>query len=324
MREAQFVKDNSANWKAFESNIRSGQPVDPDALAEQYIRLTDDLSYARTFYPESNITRYLNELTVVAHSRIYKNKKERSSRFVTFWKYEVAESAYILRKPFLFAFMIFAISVLLGLISQMRDESFARLILGDSYVNMTLENIKKGDPLGVYKEGAPVLMFLEIAINNIRVAMAAFAAGILFSVVTGYLLFYNGFMVSVFLYFLHQYGVPAQSALPVWIHGTLELSAIILAGGAGLHMGNSILFPGTYSRGYSLRMSAKHGLKILISLIPVFLTAAFLESFVTRHTEMPLWLSFLIISVSFAFITFYYIIYPTHLHKKTSHATTNS
>lgn len=317
MREVQFVKQNAESWKAFERNLKSSRGVNPDEIAEQYIRLTDDLSYARTFYPQSSTTQYLNELTARVHIRIYKNKKENASRFARFWKYEVAESAYILRKAFLYSFLIFTVSMLIGLISQMHDDSFARLILGDSYVNMTIENIRKGDPMGVYKDGNAVYMFLRIAINNIRVAMIAFAAGILFSALTGYLLFQNGIILAVFMSFFYQYHVAAADSLPIWIHGTLEISAIILAGGAGLHMGNSILFPGTYSRMYSLRLAAMNGLKILLSLVPVFLTAAFLESFVTRHTEMPFWLLLSIIVLSFAFISWYYIVYPIITHKKT-------
>jgi uncharacterized membrane protein SpoIIM required for sporulation len=251
------------------------------------------------------------------HIRIYKNKKERSNRFAQFWKYEIAESAYILRRPFLYSFLIFAIAMLIGLVSQMRDDSFARLILGDDYVNMTIENIRKGDPMGVYKDGSSVLMFLYIAFNNLKVVMATFAAGILFSAVSGYILVQNGIMLAVFLYFFPQFGVAATDSLAIWVHGALEIPAIILAGGAGLHLGNSILFPGTYSRLYSLRNAAIHGLKIVMGLVPVIITAAFLESFVTRHTEMPLWLTFLIIGLSFSFIAWYFIVYPILTHKKT-------
>jgi uncharacterized membrane protein SpoIIM required for sporulation len=324
MREVQFVKENSESWRAFESNLRSGRSANPDELAEQYIRLTDDLSYARTFYPDSKTAKYLNELTAQAHIRIYKNKKERASRFITFWKYEAPLAAYKLRHAFLYSLLIFCISGLLGIISLNRDDSFVRLILGDDYVNMTLENIKNGDPMGVYKDAHPVAMFLMIAMNNIYVAIMAFAAGILLSAVTGYVLFKNGVMLGVFQYFFYQHGLLTTSALTIWIHGTLEISAILLAGGAGLHMGNSLIFPGTYSRLYSLRNAAVTGLKIMVSLIPIFITAAFLESFVTRHTGMPVWLSLGIISSSLAFIVYYYIVYPNQIHKKTlTHATAN-
>ena len=107
--------------------------------------------------------------------------------------------------------------------------------------------------------------------------------------------------------------------LVIWIHGTLEISAIVIAGCAGLVMGNSILFPGTYSRGVSFVKGTKQGVKIVIGLIPVFIAAGFLESFITRYTHMPMWLSISIIGSSLAFIVWYFIIYPIILNKKNSY-----
>ena len=77
-----------------------------------------------------------------------------------------------------------------------------------------------------------------------------------------------------------------------------------------------MLFPGTYTRLESFIRSVKNGLKILISTIPFFIIAGFLEGFVTRHTEMPDWLAILIISGSLALILFYYVYYPILLNKK--------
>jgi uncharacterized membrane protein SpoIIM required for sporulation len=94
------------------------------------------------------------------------------------------------------------------------------------------------------------------------------------------------------------------------LHGTLEISAIIIAGGAGLRMGNSILFPGTYSRMESFKMGAKDGLKVVMGLMPIFIMAGFIESFITRYSNMPLVLKILIIALSLAFVIFYFIIYP--------------
>src|SRR5690606_15344093 len=102
-----------------------------------------------------------------------------------------------------------------------------------------------------------------------------------------YFLFYNGVMLGSFQYFFHQRGLLMESALTIWIHGTLEITAIVIAGGAGIVMGNSILFPGTYSRTESLMRGARRGVKIVLGMIPIFLVAAFLESFVTRLTDMP-------------------------------------
>ncbi len=77
-----------------------------------------------------------------------------------------------------------------------------------------------------------------------------------------------------------------------------------------------MLFPGTYTRVQSFVRGAKDGVKILISTIPFFIIAGFLEGFVTRYTEMPDWLAILIIGGSLALILFYYVFYPIHLKRK--------
>nr|BFF41353.1 hypothetical protein BACY1_31580 [Tenacibaculum mesophilum] len=76
------------------------------------------------------------------------------------------------------------------------------MILGDGYVNMTLENIENGDPMAVYKKANEVDMFIGITVNNIKVAMYAFVLGMLFSVGTLYIMMQNGIMLGSFLYFL--------------------------------------------------------------------------------------------------------------------------
>ena len=108
-----------------------------------------------------------------------------------------------------------------------------------------------------------------------------------------------------------------DSVRTIWIHGTIEISVIIVAACAGLVVGKSILFPGTYTRLASFVAGVKAGLKIVVSTIPFFIIAGFLEGFVTRHTEMPDWLAIFIILISiFQSILFYYVFYPIYLNKK--------
>ncbi|MDP1744327.1 MAG: stage II sporulation protein M [Bacteroidota bacterium] len=315
MKEITFLNQNAAKWEQFESLITSKGGSNPDLMADLFVQLTDDLSYSKTNYPKSKTTQYLNSIAARVHQEIYKNKKEKSRRIITFWKYELPFIFKNSHKQLLYAFLIFSIAMLIGIVSAAYDDTFVRLILGDSYVNMTLENIDKGDPMAVYKSMNQIDMFFGITINNIRVAFICFVLGILFSFGTGVMLLYNGIMLGAFQYFFYAKGLLLQSVLVIWIHGTLEISAIIIAGCAGLVMGNSILFPGTYSRGTSFINGAKQGVKIVIGLVPVFIVAGFLESFVTRYSQMPMWLSLSIISSSLLFIIGYFIIYPMYLNR---------
>jgi uncharacterized membrane protein SpoIIM required for sporulation len=192
----------------------------------------------------------------------------------------------------------------------MYDENFARLILSDGYVNMTIENIEKGDPMAVYKGRGQVDMFFAITYNNIRVSFFAFILGIFFSIGTGYILLLNGIMLGCFQYFFYTYGLLFESFLSIWIHGTIEISSIVIAGGSGMVMGNSLLFPGTLPRWYALKQGARNGLKIVIGLVPLFIIAGFLESFVTRLTDFPVVVKLGIILLSALFILTYIVIYP--------------
>ena len=155
-----------------------------------------------------------------------------------------------------------------------------------------------------------------ITLNNIKVSFYAFTAGLVFSFGSGLVLLYNGVMLGAFHYLFYEAGLLGQSVRTIWIHGALEISAIVIAGGAGLVIGNSFLFPGTYTRLESFQRGARDGMKIVIGLVPLFVVAGFLEGFVTRYTAMPLWLSLLIIGGSFTFIFWYVGLYPRYLAKQ--------
>jgi uncharacterized membrane protein SpoIIM required for sporulation len=309
MREPLFVKQNSEKWTSFENAPASG----PDELADRFIQITDDLAYAKTFYPKSKTTAYLNGLAATLHQSIYKNKTEKSNRFITFWKYELPLLFKTYQKQLLYAFIFTIVFTAIGALSAKYDENFLRLATSSEYVDSTNANIAKGDPFAVYKQESEFPMFIGIASNNIYVALLFFVSGIVFSVGAVYLMFTNGLMLGSFQYYFFSKGLGMASVLVIWIHGTLEISFFIIAGAAGLVLGNSLLFPKTYPRMVSLKKGAKDGMKMTLGIVPILFTAAFFESFVTRHTEMPVWLSITILTSSLLFMIWYVIIYPNLL-----------
>ena len=316
MNEIRFVYKNRKKWEEFEQLLDSGYSANPDNVSDLFISLTDDLAYARTYFPNTRTASYLNHLTQKAHQLIYQSQPANKSRILSFWKYDFPLLVYSARKEILVSFMIFLVSALIGLVSNRYDPDFVRIILGDHYVNMTLANIDKGDPMAVYKSMNQVNMFLGISINNIYVSFLAFIFGVFTALGTGYMLFKNGIMMGVFQGFMAQKGLLLLSVSSIWIHGTLEIFAIIVAGAAGIVMGNSLVFPGTYTRLQSFRSGAIKGVKMVVGLIPLFLVAAFLEGFVTRHSSLPYVLKFSIIGLSLVFIITYFFIYPKNLKNK--------
>ncbi len=316
MREALFVKQNSEKWKSYEA-LRTDNP---DELAHRFIDITNDLAYAKTFYPKSKTTAYLNGIASVLHQAIYKNKKEEKGRFVKYWKYELPLIFYKYRKQLLYSLIFFMLSASIGVISAKYDDTFLRLILGDQYVNMTNENIAKGDPFGVYKKQGEFEMFFTIAANNTWVTLVTVISGVLFSIGPVFIMLRNGIMLGAFQFFFFSKGLGVQSILVIWIHGTLEILTIIIAGGAGLVLGHGLLFPKTYTRMIAFRKSAKDAVKIALGIVPIIFLAAFFESFITRHTEMPIYLSVSILLGSLIFMVWYVIIYPMQLHQRTQNS----
>jgi uncharacterized membrane protein SpoIIM required for sporulation len=312
VREGLFIKKNIDKWKKYQYE----PATDPDEMAGQFTELVNDLGYAKTFYPHSRVTQYLNGLASRIYLGIYRNKKEESSRIIRFWKTELPLVVYKYRREILYSFLIFTLFAVVAAFSAAHDEHFVRGVLGDGYVDMTEDNIAKGDPFGVYKQENGLSMFLYIVLNNVKVAFAIFVAGFLLGLGTVWLQFENGVMVGAFQYMFFARGLGWKSVLVIWIHGTLEISSFIIAGAAGLVLGNSILFPGTHKRVHSLQRGAKDGLKMMIGLVPIFTVAAFLEGFVTRYSSMPVWLSLSILLGSLTFIIWYFVIYPAELNKK--------
>ena len=310
MKEVTFIRQNISKWRGAEIVVETADDAAATELADTYIDVTSDLSYAQTHYPESKITRYLNNLSSALHNEIYRSHRYRWSRLLTFWTDDVPRTMWEARRELLLSFVVFAASVFVGFLSQLLDPEFCRIILGDSYVDMTLQNIANGEPMAVYNGDEEDEMFGYITLNNVRVSFVTFVLGVFTSLGTGFVLFQNGVMLGSFQTFFAQHGLLGQSVLAVWLHGTLEISAIVIAGAAGITMGNGWLFPGTYPRLTSFRRGARRGLRIVVGTVPVFIVAGFIESFFTRHTEWPDLLRLSIILASLAFVTYYYIVLP--------------
>lgn len=311
MKETKFIEQNREKWADFEQLLREDRR-DPEKLNDLFIQVTDDLSYARTFYPNRSVRVFLNSLAQRVFHNIYRGRRFPAERLRLFWTDELPRTMWESRKALLLAFLLFVFSFGIGVVSSIINPDFARVILGDSYVDMTLANIEHGDPMAVYKESGPLGATAGITANNLFVALRTAIFGVLASIGTVFLLLYNGIMVGAFQYFFVQQGVFKASFLTIWIHGTLEISAIIIAGAAGLVAGSGLLFPGTYRRMQAFQITMRRGLKIFIGIVPVIIMAGFFEGFLTRYTETPDFIRAAFIFTSLFFVLWYFVWLPWH------------
>jgi uncharacterized membrane protein SpoIIM required for sporulation len=314
VREALFIKKNRDRWLK-----NQYMPADdPDEMATDFTQLVDDLAYAKTFYPSSKVTQFINAEASRIYLNIYKNRKEESNRLLTFWKYDLPLTIRKHHGTMLFSLVVFLIFLAIGFFLSRQDETITRSVLGDGYVETTQSNIEKGNPFGIYESGNPILMWLRIMINNIQFSLRVFTMGLFCGIPTLYDLARTGVMVGVFDELFAGNGLGVQFFLVVFVHGMLELTAIVLTGGAGLVLGQSFLFPGTIRRLDAFKKGAKDGVKIMVGLMPVFALAAFFEGLFTRLYNDISALTILIVVASTLFVIWYFIIYPIRLSKKLS------
>ncbi|WP_370897334.1 stage II sporulation protein M [Chryseobacterium gossypii] len=325
MREVYFIKQNKEKWLGIEQVIQGKIKKNPDDLSSLYINLINDLSFAQTYYPKSNTTVYLNYLSSQIFQKIYKTKRVEQNRILYFFGTEVPLLVYQYRRYLVYAFLFFILFTLIGVLSAIYDKDFAKIILGESYVNETIENIKEGNAVGIYQSGSTWGSTIGIIFNNIGVGAKLYIYGISGGVGTLYVLLRNSLMLGTFQYFFYDYGALKDSARGIWLHGVFEIFAMVIEAMCGLILGASILFPRTFSRFNSFKNGFKDSFKIFLSTIPFTICAGIIEGYVTRHAlKMPLWMNLIIIFGSLAAIGFYYLIYPSIINKNANNYTNDA
>lgn len=309
MRESQFVEQNSEKWAAFEKAL-SSRKKDPETLRKSLIEITDDLSYAQTYYKNRSVRVYLNGLAQRVYNLIYRNRQNLLGSIKTFFIDDVPRIMYHARKELLVAFIVLLVSIGIGIFSSMRDNTFATAILGSDYVSQTIENIQSGDPMGVYKDEAQVSMFYRIAVNNLTVSLYVFLFGLFASYGALVLMVRNGVMLGVFIYFFYARNLETDFNYTVWMHGTIEVLTLVVETVAGMLLGRGLIYPGTYSRSKAFAIWGRRGAMVFLSTTPFIITAAFIESFLTRHTELPNIFRGLLILLSLALMVLYFVWLP--------------
>lgn len=317
MREVAFIKQNKEKWLEFEHISSNNQKKSPDDIANLHIKIMNDLVYAQTYYPKSKVTVYLNKLAKSSFNHVYFTKRKEKNVILNFFFDTIPLLTYKHRKYIYISFIFFFICFFIGLLSTFNDDSFARQILGHSYIDQTLENIESGDAMAIYKSGSNWGSFIGIYDNNQRVGLNMFLSGLFLGIGTGFYIAYNAIMVAVFQAFFYQNNSFFDSIKGIWIHGTYEIFGMIIEAAAGYIIGASILFPGTLKRFESFKIGVREAFFIFISTIPFTIMAAFLEGYITRYSNvMPIVVCFAIILFCLITISYYYLILPFQVAKK--------
>ena len=315
MRESAFVRLNRQKWQSYQEWGQNMGMLNPEEMAKIYLDVSADLAFAQTHFAESPVTDYLERIARHFHQHVYGQRPNRWGEVVRTLKYDIPMAFYYSRRDLLVSLTVFLIAMVVGVLSQQMDPDFARTVLGDQYVDMTIQNVANGDPMAVYKDKDTVTMFWRIFLNNASIDARTFIAGLLALPGALLIILYNGVMFGCFETFLMQQGAVLEALFVVNLHGSLEIPTIILSGASALALGTGWLFPGRRSRIEAFRQGARRGLLMLMGVLPLTLVAALIETYITRHTEAPLALRVFFVFGGLLLVSWLTIFLPQRLHR---------
>ncbi len=283
-----FIRSKKSGWYRLESFVhqyQNSKKIDPRDLAEMvrlYRSSCSDYAYAKSNFPYERVVVDLNTLIGRAHKIIYGSKPFSFNIVFRFILFDFPETfRRNLRFPVISA-LIFVTALLLSFIGSFSNPDLPKLLIGSQYVDMTQTNIQKNDPFAVYKQENSPVMSSFIMTNNIKVTFFAFGMGVFAGIGTIYVLFYNGLVMGVFFFIFFQNQLLLESVLTVMMHGTIELTGIFIAGGAGLLIGKALVFPGSYTRREALQIHGLLAVKLILGTAVLLVIAGIIEGFVTR------------------------------------------
>ncbi|MNH99759.1 hypothetical protein D3C73_525380 [compost metagenome] len=282
-----FIQEHKADWTELEQllnqmnkNKSKLQAEHIDRFTELYKAVSAQLAMLQTHLNGSETAIYLNQLVARAHNTMYQENNRSGQQLRTFFL-NYFPSLIGARSVFItLAMLLFILGGLFGFLAVWKDPLNLTLIvpgniaegIDPSKTELPRENLQSP------------LISTTIMTNNIRVAILAFISGVTLGIGTIYLMVMNGVLVGALAAVFMQSGKSYVFWAYILPHGVIELTAIFIAGGAGLYMGYRFFVPGPYSRKRMFLESAKESAQLMLGTIPLFIIAGIIEGYITPST----------------------------------------
>ncbi len=295
MRVDKFYESRQGDWKTLSTLLDRSQngvqqltPEELDALGRLYRAATSDLALAQRDFPQHQVTRYLNQLVARAHALVYRGEPMAYNRLLRFATTGFPR-AYREALPFIVAaaLLLFAPAVASAVSTAVHPPSAQWLLPAETHhLIPMIERQELWTDIPVAKRPYASSFIMQ---NNIQVTFLAFGGGILFGALTLWAMAYNGLLLGGITGLTIHYNVGFELWTFIIGHGVIELSVIVIAGGAGLMLGWALIHPGMIRRRDALTIAARKAVRLLIGCVPLLMIAGAIEGFISPNENIP-WL----------------------------------
>lgn len=303
MKQSLFESRHQPQWQAFAEQLT--QLEQGKAKAEEladfphhYRRLCQHLALAQERGYSSYLVDPLQQLALRGHQQLYRHRSQLAANVLSFL---LADFPRLVREQWRFvliaSLLFFGSLVGIALLVYLFPELIYSIVSPQQVAEMQSMYDPDASRLGRVAERASSedwMMFGYYVMHNIGIAFQTFAAGLLFGLGSVFFLIFNGLIIGAISGHLTEIGYGQTFWSFVIGHGAFELSAIALAGAAGLQLGWALIAPGHLTRGESLRLAARRSVQMLCGVMLFLLIAAFIEAYWSSTTAIAPWVKYLV------------------------------
>jgi uncharacterized membrane protein SpoIIM required for sporulation/uncharacterized RDD family membrane protein YckC len=302
-----FVAVRQPAWEAFRTRAvdlaRSGVAHlagdDVLAFAAEYRGVAADLARAITYGVDPRTVAHLERIVTAGHNALYGMRRVRRLSARRLLLGVLPGAVFRHRRPVTTAALLFLIPALVGFGLLRERPAVAEEVLPETMLARAAEApARQAEGVGYAETPSPYLPLVasQIIANNVQVAIGAFAFGITAGIGTVLLLVFNGLFFGAVLGHFANVGVAGWLLTFVAGHGVLELTAIFIAGGAGLLVARALIAPGDIARADALVVAGREAMKLIGAATCLLLLAGTIEGLLSA-SDAPAMLK---LAVSFA------------------------
>jgi uncharacterized membrane protein SpoIIM required for sporulation len=285
-----YIARNEPGWQRLDELTRRARsrvsqlaPGELEELVQRYQRVSAQLSYARTYYRDPTLTARLTRLVAASSGVIYGKRPRSLHALRTFFVVTFPAAVWYQRRALAVAAALFVLPALFVGLWLVNDpvalDASASPGERRHYVEEQFEQY--------YSEQPSAQFFTQVTTNNIRVAFTAFALGALLCIPGALILGINAVIFGQVAAWMITEGDSMRFWGLILPHGALELTAIVIAAGAGFALGWSVVAPGDRTRTQALAEEGRRAVVIVLGLMAVFTAAGLIEGFVTGSGLAP-------------------------------------
>ncbi len=293
MNIQRWIGRRQPTWQALDTLLKKLEARGVKALSAEEIRqlaslyrsVSGDLARAKTNQVGERLVSDLQSLTARGYSQIYQGSRRQEWQAVLeFFQWGFPAVVQRSRGYIALATALFGLAGLVAWWLSWHDPRFISLVVPSGMIHQVRDRgeLWTGSIVGIEPFASSSIM-----INNIQVSFGAIAGGMTGGLLTAYIMLFNGLLIGTVGALVGQNNL----AVPFWAfvfpHGSLELPAIFLAGGAGFLLARALLFPGQYRRSDALKLYGTQAAQLVFGLVPMLVLAGMIEGFFSPQPNIP-------------------------------------